>query len=300
MKTYKFLLFSLFFSLNLMEKCEENNSDTKAIPFVLTDHNNISITTLINEKDTLNLMLHTGAESVSLIQEALKKTKTINWEESEKVESWGGQNIARSSSNNTLDIGGFIRDSITIWDCKNSGPLTDGKFGLDIFQEKTVEIDFDKKTVTLHNTLPKKVDDFNKLELINEKGLLFLEAESIIGDRSFKNRYLIHSGYKGTILYDDDFVASSKIGNKIEIIDKKELKDSFGNIIKVKKGKLPLFKIGNKELKEIPVGFFEGSIGRQKMSVLGGDILKRFNIIIDSERKYIYLKQNKLTNSSYS
>ena len=47
------------------------------------------------------------------------------------------------------------------------------------------------------------------------------------------------------------------------------------------------------------VGFFEGAIGIQKMSILGGDILKRFNIIIDAERKFIYLKTNKFTKVSY-
>jgi len=45
-------------------------------------------------------------------------------------------------------------------------------------------------------------------------------------------------------------------------------------------------------MKDIPVGFFEGSMGRQKMSVIGGEILKRFNLIIDSNRKYIYIKPN--------
>ena len=47
-------------------------------------------------------------------------------------------------------------------------------------------------------------------------------------------------------------------------------------------------------LDDITVGFFSGAIGRQKMSVLGGNVLKRFNILIDSEREHIYLKSNGL------
>lgn len=49
----------------------------------------------------------------------------------------------------------------------------------------------------------------------------------------------------------------------------------------------------------IPVGFFTGALGRQKMSIVGGDLLKRFNLIIDAERANIYLKENKLKYSEY-
>ncbi len=77
------------------------------------------------------------------------------------------------------------------------------------------------------------------------------------------------------------------------------MKDSYGNILKTKKAIMPLVKIGNEQLTDVPVGFFEGAIGRQKMSILGGDILKRFNWIIDAERKFIYLKANRLTATDY-
>jgi hypothetical protein len=63
---------------------------------------------------------------------------------------------------------------------------------------------------------------------------------------------------------------------------------------------LPALKIGTVKLSNVPVGFFSGALGRQKMSVLGGDILKRFNIIIDSKREYIYLKPNKLKKEEYT
>jgi hypothetical protein len=83
-------------------------------------------------------------------------------------------------------------------------------------------------------------------------------------------------------------------------VGEKELKDSYGNIIKTQKAILPAFKIGNTTLSHVPVGFFAGAIGRQKMSIIGGDILKRFNIIIDAQREYIYLKPNSLKKSGYT
>lgn len=40
----------------------------------------------------------------------------------------------------------------------------------------------------------------------------------------------------GGLKYDDDFVNKSQIGKQIEITQEQELKDSYGNILKTKKG----------------------------------------------------------------
>jgi len=58
--------------------------------------------------------------------------------------------------------------------------------------------------------------------------------------------------------------------------------------------------MGETSFTDLTVRFFEGSIGRQKMSVLGGDLLRRFNILLGTERKFIYLKANKDKEAEYS
>jgi predicted aspartyl protease len=67
-----------------------------------------------------------------------------------------------------------------------------------------------------------------------------------------------------------------------------------------KKGLLPKFTIGSVEFTDVPVSFFEGALGRQKVSVMGGDFLKRFNIVIDADRAFIYLKTNGLSGVAYT
>ena len=114
------------------------------------------------------------------------------------------------------------------------------------------------------------------------------------------NRFLIHSGHAGSLLFDDKFVADHKLGEQLKVIDTKELKDSYGNVLKVQKAILPRFTLGNTTLTNVPVGFFEGAIGRHKMSIIGGDLLKRFNIIIDAPRTFVYLQPNKLKKTPYT
>ncbi|MDB9709431.1 hypothetical protein OAB13_05980 [Salibacteraceae bacterium] len=267
----------------------------EVIPFKLNAHNNLSNEAVLNNTDTLQLMFHTAASDMTLTTAATQWIKSVQWDQENKVKSWGGSSNSRVSASNTLNIGTLHWDSLAIWENERSGPGTDGKFGLNLFEGKIIEINFDKSEMIIHSSLPIQIEGFVKTPLLFEDESMFIEGISTIDDEAYPNRFLIHSGYGGTILLDDKFVAESNIGKRVEIIAEKELKDSYGNTIKTKKGLLTRFTIGNFDFENMPVGFFEGAIGRQQMSVLGGDLLKRFNIIIDAEREFIYLKPNELS-----
>jgi len=274
-------------------------SQTK-IPFELTPYNNLKIKAIINQKDTVNLMFHTAANSLTLTEEATKKMKNLVFDRSDSVKSWGGNgNSSRFSKSNVLQIGELKWENIPIWENTNSGQETDGKFGLELFANKVIEIDFDQKLIVLYNELPTKIKEFEKLKLTFEDEMMFVEVDLGIDQQIMHNKFLVHSGYAGSILLDDKFTVDNAIDSRLKVIDEKTLKDSFGNILKTKKAIIPIVKIGKKILKEVPVSFFTGVLGRQKMSIIGGDLLKRFNIIIDAQRTNIYLKPNKLMNSAY-
>ncbi|MCB0598800.1 MAG: hypothetical protein H6557_20520 [Lewinellaceae bacterium] len=274
--------------------CSPGYSDT--IPFILTEHNNISIEAILNEKDTLHLMFHTAASSVTLIKSATEKLASLKLNQADTVKSWGGEHASRFGDGNSLQIGNLKWEQITIWENENSGPMTDGKFGPDLFQDKVIEINFDEHFMVIHPSLPEIGEDNEKLNLTMENGLMFIEGAGRIGDNVYSNRFLIHSGFGGALLLDDAFVRGNGIGGQLEIVEESELKDSYGNILKTKKAILPSFTLGNTTLSDVPVGFFEGSIGRQKMSVIGGAVLKRFNMVIDQRNSCIYLKANSLMN----
>ena len=298
-----FIVIILSISQTLMgqEKLQiQTKTIVDTIPFELTSHNNISIKAIFGNIDTLNLMFHLAASSVNLTKKATKKTNSIHWDKQIDIGSWGGRTNSRFSKNNSLEIGKLNWDSIAVWEVENSGPTTGGKFGPNLFEGYFIEIDFDENYIILHESLPNKAEDYLKMKVFTAKGELFIQGTSTIEDVDYKNQFLIHSGYGGTLLFDDKFAAESKIGERIEIIEEKELRDSFGNVLKIKKGSLPKFSIGNIELLDVPVGFFEGKIGQQHKSVIGGDLLKRFNIIIAANREFIYLKSNQLKNIAYT
>ncbi len=302
MRCKYFLLWVLSFWCSIIFAQQKTTTVPCSIPFTLTSYNNIAIQAILNKTDTVQLMFHTAANDVTLTEDAVKKLKTIVFTNSaDSVKSWGGSaNTSRLSENNVLQIGSLQWDSISIWENKNSGQFTDGKFGTTLLKNKVIEIDFDKYVINVYNSLPAKIKNYQQLNLVYDDGNMFIEASCIAGDSIFKNKFLVHSGYAGDILLDDKFASENKLGEKLKITGEKQLKDSYGNIVKTKKAILPFLKIGKQLLTDVPAGFFEGTVGRQTMSVIGGDVLKRFNIIIDAKRTHIYLKPSHFFNTAYS
>lgn len=269
-------------------------SDT--IPFSLTEGNNIVIKTIVNGVDSLNLMFHTAAGAIALIKDATAKMESLNLDRNvEGASGWGGGGTMRASTGNSVQIGDLNWRDLVIYEDDRSGRGTDGKFGPTLFNDKILELDFEKQRMIVHSRTPVIGGGYSRYDLIFKGSSMFLEGDFNIGPgQLLTEELLIHSGYSGTVLLNDDFVSEHRIGDKLETIKESELRDSFGNIVKTKKAILPYLSIGESTFSEMPIGFFEGSIGRQKMSVMGGDLIKRFNIIIDLQNAYIYLKPNSL------
>ena len=110
---------------------------------------------------------------------------------------------------------------------------------------------------------------------------------------------MVHSGFGGAVLLDDQFVQANKFHESLETVSGRELKDSFGNILKTVKAALPKLKIGEFGLNDVPVEFFEGAIGQRKMSLIGCEVLRRFHILVDLKESKIYLKPNQAFSSSF-
>lgn len=276
-------------------------SSFSVIPFTLTTANNLSVNAILNRQDTVHLMFHTAANAVALTEEAVKTVKSLAFSRTDSVKSWGGSgNSSRFSPHNTLQLGNLSWQGLPIWEDKYSGPQTDGKFGINLFTGKVMELNFDTQLLTIRSHLPDNIGQYEKHKLITDNDMLFIDVSCVVGSQTLTNRFLLHSGYSGALLLDDQFVDQHHLDQQLRVISEKELKDSFGNVIKTQKAIVPKVKIGNQTLTDVPVGFFPGALGRQKMSILGGDLLKRFNVIIDAQREYIYLKPNAWLHKPYS
>ena len=272
------------------------------IVFRLTEYNNMVVQAVLNGADTVQLMFHTAADAVALTMEGTKKLHSLQFDgNTDSIKSWGGQaNSSRLSKSNSLQIGNLIYKEVPVWEDGFSGQHTDGKFGINLFENRVVSIDYDNNLILLSGQLPRNIKSYHQQALIVDKGALFIMADCVTGNTAVSNPFLLHSGYAGAVLLDDVFARENKLAEVLPVVGEKALKDAYGNIVNTKKVLLPGLTIGGYSLAAVPAGFFEGAIGRQKMSLLGGDVLRRFNWVIDAERKYVYLKPGRLYAAPYT
>jgi uncharacterized protein YegJ (DUF2314 family) len=283
----------------------ENLESTVRIPFTLTDANNISIRAVLNDEEPVQLMFHTAVDAISLTKDAVEKLKTVKVGKSIDVESWGGRAAAGASTGNRLKIAELEWKDQTIFVDEFSGPETDGKFGPHLFADKVIEINFDNRELVIHPTLPEFVSaaaaasTYRRLDFSLDHGSMYVAGELTVGDQKLTNQFMLHTGFGGTALLDDEFVQKNQLGDRLKTISERELKDAFGNVLKTKMVQLGTLDFGGIQFENVPVEIFDGALGKQKISVLGGSLIKRFNLVIDSQNHHLYLQPNKLFGLPY-
>lgn len=294
----------IFILVRTVSQAKEHglSAEIDTIPFERTVYNNLIMHAVLNGADTVRLMFHTASNDITLVEKSATKLKSIRFEETvEGVKSWGGEsNDSRMSLNNRVDVAGLSWSGMPIWEDVNSGQGADGKFGLGLLRNKVVALNFDSCYMVVSDDLPPDIARYEKLPLLIENGNLFVSMQCSDGDLQWNNRFLIHSGYAGALMFDDEFVMEHRLDSVLRPIGEKVLHDAFGNAIVSKKVVVPSIKLGQQELTNVAAGYFKGAAGLQRISILGGDILKRFNLVIDADRSFLYLKKSHLFSAEFT
>lgn len=255
------------------------------IPFRITKHNNIIVKTLVNNKDSLDLMFQIAMEDASISPERTRKADHIVFKD-------------EISENNTVKIGKLIKKNIRFFDNELTGHEADGKIGTGIFAGKTFKIDYDNNQFVIYEKTP-DLKGYESMPLFVENGQFYIVADNVIDDEQQEVYFLLQSGYSGGILYSNKFADGKDLDKKLKITGEKTLKNSAGQSVITKQGILPFLKLGNVVLKDVSAGFFAGDLKTQKVSYFGADLLRRFNWIFDAERKTVYFKPSKYFNETY-
>lgn len=283
--------------LTLESHLIELKQDT--IPFTLTSANNIIIEAILNDADTVKMMFHTAQASVVLTYEAIAKIESDRFNKSMDVEAWGGKGKAGYSKGNNIQVQNMKWSDVTIWADKNTGPTADGKFGPNLFAEKVIELNFDQNIMVIHSRLPDFSLDYEKLDLHFQDEMMFVETDFQIKDEKYTRKVMIHSGFGGTLLLDEEFIAKNKLRESLQVSKGGELKDAYGNVVETEKVSLPQFALGSETFQDLPIGFFGGKIGGDSRSVMGGNLIKRFNMYLDLQNAYIYLQPSGLMGAPF-
>ena len=282
-------------------------SNSDKIKFQLID-NLIIIPVKVNGVE-LSFLLDSGVSKPILFNITNIDTLQVNNVETVYLRGLGGGEPveALKSQNNLFKVGNAInidQDIFVVFDnsinfTPRLGVPVHGIIGFDLFRDFTVEINYSKRYIKLNKPeafVYKKCDKCEQLNLSFYNNKPYINGAVKIGQKNIPVKLLIDTGSSDALwLFEEDSLG-------IMPIDHKYFDDFLGKglsgSVYGKRSKVKSFNLKSFYLKDVNVAFPDStSISYAKRhedrnGSISGEILKRFNMVVDYKNAKITLKKN--------
>jgi hypothetical protein len=261
------------------------------IPFTIGDNSKIYFIGSVNHSVPINIQFDLGAGGCLIKKSSVEKVK-MNFDGSITLTNSDGKNQVPSSSSNVLKIAGIKWDSIPFAVSDNMTSREDLIIGNSLFQNKIFEINYDKKIVIIHDTLPMLSANYTKHEIILDGVVPYIWGSLTINLSVKTGWFMFDTGAYTTILQTNELSGTDKMFT--------EFKKMLGLISKNDIASSPQISFGNYPFHDFNYTMEKAGNDYSQLGLLGNDLLKRFNVLLDNKNGYIYLQPNSLVNEPYA
>lgn len=305
MKKNLYILFILIWS--------SMNAQVSEIPFEMFG-SHIAIQINVNDvKEKAWFIFDTGAPTSILDETYAKKIRL----ESNSQKSLGGVSGGRSNysmvKNQQITIRGSIDiNNINLVISDLSRLSIDlkkdvvGIIGYDILKNYRVAIDFDTNIISFTNFNEDLLaEGYDSIDFEFGNGIpipQFNISFELKNGEIFKGRIFFDTGAGLALMLNTPFI--SKHGITKKITKNSEFKgDGFSGKMSIQQTQIKTLTIGEFTFKELPVSLpsINQGVGAMPgyLGILGNDVIKRFNLIIDYKKMKLYLKPNQHKNDEF-
>ena len=254
------------------------------IPFRLGDKSEIYLDGRLNGGGLLALTLDLGAGGSVVNTDSLPKIN-MQFDSTANLINSHGNHVVPASSSNCLEIAGLRWSGLPFVVADNIKQGDDGLVGNSLFQGKVVEINYDQSQIRIYATLPPIDATYTKHPIIIENHIPYIYGSFKVGNVQREGWFMFDTGA---------WTSRLSVGNGGRL---SKLLDEFRKMAGVNTG--PQLMIGSHTLTGFNYTPERGPIVGDRIGVLGRDLLKRFNTILDNQNGYIYLQPDSLVNEPY-
>ena len=250
----------------------------------------------VNGSDSLDFIFDTGA-GISVVTKSLIDTKKIKVTLDGNQENIGADGVSTvmASSSNTLEIDNLVWKGVPLLAVDYKNFLFDAVLGWVAFEDKIVELNYDKSVLVVHEVLPALDKEYSRLDMKLIDGIPYIKCKTIVNGVESEAWFDLDTGSDGTITVGQKYAADNLLNDGLKIIGKSTSTGSTGNKFTKKLVVMPKIKLGDFELYQVPIHINDADpVGVANHENIGNVILKRFNAIIDFRNNVIYLKPNRL------
>lgn len=283
------------------KNCNSCTITSDTISFTLEKDNYIHFKGNVNNSQPLDFIFDTGA-GVCLLNERGLKIAKLKLDGQTDNEGSSGFTIEKTSSSNHLQLSSLNWNKLPLLFIDYQGSInTDGVIGYNIFEDKVVEIDYDKNILIIHSEMPSNIAGYSRRPLKHDANGTFIEATLYNGEKELTDWYLFDTGGSMNVMVGGDYATRHNLYGTMKNIGKSKATGNGKVFFENELVELPILKIGEFSLEQIPIELtssdknFYNSAG-----IIGNNVLKRFNVIIDYPNATIYLKPNSLIDTTFS
>jgi hypothetical protein len=250
--------------------------------------------------DSLNFILDTGSGGISLDSTTVKILRVPNERSDRIIRGIAGMRTVNFAYNRTLTLPGLTVDSLNFH--INDYELLSGVYGIPIdgiigysfFRRYIVRIDYDQQVVEIYKPGMYKYPKGGYLMRPTISGLP-MQYATLRENRTIQTRFFLDTGAGLCLLLSEEYCNDSTIlsGKRKRF---KTMTEGLGGKKEMEMTVLKEFKLGPYKFKKMPIYIFDDEFNVTSYPYLGGlignDLLRRFNVVINYPRNEIHLIPN--------
>jgi len=272
------------------------------IPFTqLTGGIIILHATFDDYKDSLNFVLDTGSGGISLDSVTCDYYKLTVIPSDRIVRGIAGMKYVSFANNHTLHLQGVTIDKLDFhinnYDILSSayGMHIDGIIGYSFFRRFIVFVDYDNQELKVYTPGTYKYSKGGYL-LKPQFSTLPMQIADVADNKNILAKFYLDTGAGLCLLMNDDFANDSAVFKKKRKMYLTQA-EGLGGKTDMQLSVVKEIKIGPYRFRNVPAYVFNDEYNVTNYPVLGGlignDILRRFNVVLNYPQQEIYIKPNK-------
>lgn len=312
------ILFFMVFSMVSISAQEgfrfEKDINKISVPFKLI--NNLVFVPIKVNGVELNFLLDTGVEETILF--SLEEKREVHYFNTEKIflRGLGSQAAVEGlkSTNNVLEFGSMKYRNHMFYIVldpdfnlsSHIGIPVNGIIGFQFFRNNLVEINYKKKRIVVYKdndkNRKKTEKKYSAIPITIEKSKPYLKSKVVMDNNEIPVKLLIDIGNSDAVWLFQNRSERIKVPSK-NFND--FLGRGFSGDVEGKRARIQKFEMSEFEFNNPVVAFPDSSsiknvtMVADRMGSVGGEIMRRFDVIFDYQNRKMYLKKNNEYNSPF-
>lgn len=287
--------------INSYVRADRNkNTEPDEIPFKIGEDQRIYIEGTINDSEPLNFIFDTGASSNVVTSSLIGEKVQLKLDGEQKNGGSDGIAAVKTSSSNQLEINGLVWNDVNFLAINYQGEKFDGVLGWTEFENKIVEINYDRKVLIIYDSIGALSPDYSRFEMKILRGVPYIKGSIIIGDKEKTGWFEFDTGSDWSLSLSQKFAGENSLNDAMKKVGSSISSGSTGVKYEQTVVLSPKLKLGEFEMYQVPISIYKVDPEKVKYNdILGNLLLKRFNAVIDFKNYSIYLKPNNLMHTPY-